>query len=71
MLRAAGIPARLAVGYSQGEQTDFGFQVRLNNGHAWPEVYFPNVGWVPLNLLPFNLTCLIPPLRRRSVKQDN
>jgi transglutaminase-like putative cysteine protease len=47
LLRAAGIPSRLAVGYSQGEPTADGFQVRVNNGHAWPEVYFNGVGWVP------------------------
>ena len=47
LLRAAGIPARLAVGYSQGDPTTDGFQIRLVNGHAWPEVYFPGAGWVP------------------------
>lgn len=47
LLRAAGIPARLAVGYSQGERTADGFQIRMNNGHAWPEVYFAGIGWVP------------------------
>jgi transglutaminase-like putative cysteine protease len=47
LLRAAGIPARLAVGYSQGERTNDGFEIRLNNGHAWPEVYFAGIGWVP------------------------
>jgi transglutaminase-like putative cysteine protease len=47
LLRAAGIPARLAVGYSQGDATSDGFQIRLVNGHAWPEVYFPGAGWVP------------------------
>ncbi len=47
LLRAAGIPARLAVGYSQGERTADGFQIRINNGHAWPEVYFSGIGWVP------------------------
>ena len=47
LLRAAGIPARLAVGYSQGERTGDGYQIRMNNGHAWPEVYFSGIGWVP------------------------
>jgi hypothetical protein len=35
------------VGYSQGETIPGGFQVRLNNGHAWPEVYFADYGWIP------------------------
>ena len=47
LLRAAGIPARLAVGYSQGDPTSDRFPIRLVNGHAWPEVYFPGAGWVP------------------------
>jgi len=51
-LRSAGIPARLAVGYSQGEKTEFGYLVRMKDGHAWPEVYFPNAGWVPFEPTP-------------------
>ena len=48
MLRSLGIPARLAVGYAQGEydaQTDV-YTVRQKDAHAWPEVYFNGVGWV-------------------------
>ncbi len=47
LLRAAGIPARLAVGYSQGERVENTFLVKLNDAHAWPEVYYPEVGWLP------------------------
>ena len=71
MLRSLGIPARLAVGYAEGERTSLGgsgdipalqpgggnipqeiqsegdiFNVRHKDAHAWPEVYFPNTGWV-------------------------
>ncbi len=48
LLRALGIPARLAVGFSQGEVDSSGrtFLVRESAAHAWPEVYFPNLGWV-------------------------
>jgi transglutaminase-like putative cysteine protease len=67
LLRSLGIPARLAVGYAQGEFegrssslgpqmnepeledfTDTGgiYRVRALNAHAWPEVYFPGIGWV-------------------------
>ncbi|MBI5945846.1 MAG: transglutaminase domain-containing protein [Chloroflexi bacterium] len=48
MLRSIGIPARLAVGFAQGEanlQNTF-YTVRERDAHAWPEVYFPNYGWV-------------------------
>lgn len=49
LLRLAGIPARLSVGYAQGEQSGFEdqFIVREKDSHAWPEVYFPNYGWIP------------------------
>lgn len=48
MLRSLGIPARLAVGYAQGEpnQQKSIYVVRERDLHAWPEVYFPGYGWV-------------------------
>jgi transglutaminase-like putative cysteine protease len=69
LLRSLGIPARIAVGFAQGERksppivgpqtrpgepeapdTQFGdtvtYIVRQNDAHAWPEVYFPGIGWV-------------------------
>lgn len=48
MLRSIGIPARLAVGYAQGEsnQQRSIYVVRERDLHAWPEVYFPEYGWV-------------------------
>jgi len=46
MLRSLGIPARLAVGFAQGDHDENIYIVHRNDAHAWPEVYFPNVGWV-------------------------
>jgi transglutaminase-like putative cysteine protease len=46
MLRSVGIPARMAVGFTQGERDENSYTVLRKNAHAWPEVYFPNVGWV-------------------------
>ena len=48
MLRAVGIPARLAVGYAQGETLEVTdtYSVRQRDSHSWPEVYFPDIGWV-------------------------
>ena len=47
LLRLSGVPARMAVGYAQGEPVgDGSFIVRQKNAHAWPEVYFPGLGWV-------------------------
>ena len=48
MLRSIGIPARIAVGYAEGsydQQTDL-YTVRQKDSHAWPEVFFNDVGWV-------------------------
>ena len=49
MLRSLGIPARLMVGYAEGEWSDNEkrFVVLAKDYHAWPEVYFNELGWVP------------------------
>ncbi len=48
MLRSLGIPARWVIGYAQGfldEEEDI-YWVRDKDRHAWPEVYFPGLGWI-------------------------
>jgi len=48
MLRSVGVPARMAVGFAEGafdEETNV-YIVRSLNAHAWPEVYFPGIGWI-------------------------
>lgn len=47
LLRSVGVPARMAVGYAQGEYNPPDqYTVRKKDAHAWPEVYFPGSGWV-------------------------
>lgn len=48
LLRILGIPARLAVGYAEGERSGQGefYTVRVRDSHAWPEVYFAGIGWI-------------------------
>ncbi|MHB0989392.1 MAG: transglutaminase-like domain-containing protein [Bellilinea sp.] len=48
MLRSLGIPARWVVGYAQGEYDPNArvYIVRERDSHAWPEVFFPEYGWV-------------------------
>lgn len=52
MLRTLGIPARYVEGYLvQGEGEKVKDQIKRtvldSNAHAWPEVYFDGVGWLP------------------------
>lgn len=72
LLRLNGIPARLAVGYAQGERVvdDIAplaadqpaiYLVRALDAHAWPEVYFPGIGWVE-----FEPTVSLDPILRPS-----
>jgi len=84
MLRALGIPARLAVGYGQGDlesgsrvyvvdaynrrawsdDSDV-YVVRRRNAHAWPEVYFPGIGWIP-----FEPSAIYPSIDRPLGEDD-
>jgi transglutaminase-like putative cysteine protease len=56
MLRTLGIPSRLAVGYvldeSQRAPGSDAYQVTEKAAYAWPEVYFPGLGWVEFNPTP-------------------
>jgi transglutaminase-like putative cysteine protease len=46
MARTMGIPARIGVGFSGGQKADGGFDVSMQDSHAWPELYFEGAGWV-------------------------
>jgi transglutaminase-like putative cysteine protease len=48
LLRALGIPARLAAGYARGhlDRERGVYEVRGADAHTWPEVFFPGYGWV-------------------------
>jgi transglutaminase-like putative cysteine protease len=47
LARLAKIPARVVVGFTRGSALEDGsFVVTNNDAHAWPELYFPKVGWV-------------------------
>lgn len=53
LARAAGLPTRVAVGFTTGELGDDGlFHVRGLNAHAWPEVYLAGAGWVAFEPTP-------------------
>ncbi|MFD7025269.1 transglutaminaseTgpA domain-containing protein [Promicromonospora sukumoe] len=47
MARSLDIPARIGVGWLPGRPDGNGsYRVTGQDSHAWPEIYFPSVGWV-------------------------
>ncbi len=47
LARQAGIPARVAVGFTPGtKQGDGSWLVTNHDAHSWPEIWFPQAGWV-------------------------
>ena len=48
LMRAAGVPARVVIGYQGGEFNTWGryYTVRQSDAHAWSEVWLEGRGWV-------------------------
>lgn len=68
LARAVGLPARLVIGYASGIYLpeEARFEVSAADAHAWPEIYFPDIGWVA-----FEPTGGRPPILRTSEPNDN
>lgn len=53
MLRAVGVPARVAVGFTQGVPDAAGdYLITSHDAHAWVEVPFDKAGWVEFDPTP-------------------
>ena len=55
LFRSVGIPARVGIGYSVPAANRAGgsaLLVQAIHGHAWPEVYFKDIGWVIIDPAP-------------------
>ncbi len=61
LARAAGLPARLVMGYASGSYDSIAghYVVTEADAHSWPEIYFPHHGWVE-----FEPTAARAPIRR-------
>ncbi len=48
LARAAGLPARLVVGYAPGtlDERNARYVITEADAHSWVEVYFPGYGWI-------------------------
>ena len=79
MLRALDIPARFATGFIvtvRDDETDEPINVTDRHAHAWVEVFYDDVGWVPLEVTPSAQGSVIPdrpqyvPSRQRDVLEE-
>ena len=63
LLRASGVPARVARGYLPGEYdwVAHRYVVRENRLHTWTEVYFPPYGWIEFEPTPGQPPITRPP----------
>ena len=53
LLRLAGVPARVAVGFAPGKRDSQGrWVVRDRDAHSWVEVWYQGVGWVAFDPTP-------------------
>ncbi len=53
MLRAVGVPARMAAGYAPGELNEDGQRViHDSDSHGWVQAYFPDYGWIDFEPTP-------------------
>lgn len=53
MARVEGIDARMAIGFTPGQQQDDGtYAVTSHDAHAWPELYLDGLGWVAFEPTP-------------------
>ncbi|MTH69240.1 transglutaminase family protein [Agromyces bracchium] len=74
LAREVGIPSRISIGYTAGTPGDervdgeVVIEVDSHDLHAWPELYFEGVGWVPFEPTPGRGN--VPDYSRPNAGQD-
>lgn len=55
LMRLAGLPTRVVLGYThQSPDSNGSFTVTTADAHAWVEVYFVGIGWIPFDPTPLS-----------------
>jgi transglutaminase-like putative cysteine protease len=52
MARVAGVPSRVAFGFTRGQKQGTTYSITNRNAHAWTEVYLNGFGWIPFDATP-------------------
>ncbi|RSM34480.1 transglutaminase domain-containing protein [Amycolatopsis balhimycina DSM 5908] len=70
MLRVAGIPSRVAIGFTPGVQVNDYLSISTQDAHAWVEAYFGGKGWVTFDPTPLSDGRGITPSYLQAGAQD-
>ena len=70
MLRVAGIPSRVAIGFTPGVQVNDYLSINTQDAHAWVEAYFGDKGWVTFDPTPLSDGRGITPSYLQAGSQD-
>lgn len=63
LARAVGLPARFVSGYAPGsyDAANAEYVVRQLHAHSWPEIYFPEIGWIEFEPTAAQPEIVLPP----------
>jgi transglutaminase-like putative cysteine protease len=61
LARAAGVPARMAIGFLPGSFDKGVYTVQASDAHAWPELHFDGIGWLRFEPTPPTRSGPAPP----------